>query len=149
MPVNYNRGVCLQVMSTCLSGCRVTWRPMTHSCQQARGLLAPHSSILFWFEHLHVCFHAVYERAMNLICAHLWPSKLHVGPKQSPRNKSYGNPKSALGFRQTEHCSGTKYLTKSHNIFKYVFAQLVKNTFWVRGTRGFSTVSLTRIFHWT
>jgi len=77
------------------------------------------------------------------------PANYTWDPNTSPRNESYGNPESELGFRQTEHCSGNKYLTKLHNIFEYVFAQLVKNTCWVRGTRGFSTASLTRILHWT
>jgi len=56
------------------------------------------------------------------------PANYTWDPNTSPRNESYGNPKGELGFPQTEHCSGTKYLSKLHNIFKYVFAQLVKNT---------------------
>jgi hypothetical protein len=60
--------------------------------------------------HVHVCGPANYTWDRN----------------SSPRNESYWNSISALGFRQLEHCSGTKYLTNLYKIFKLLFAQLVK-----------------------
>lgn len=82
----------------------------------ARGPLAPHSSIPFWFEDLRVCFHFVKERTMNFIRAPLWFRKLHVDSKLLSRGDSQTwcrhDIPSAMGHQTPKHATGPNDMTQ-------------------------------------